>query len=400
MRVSPKTSSMARGSRNASIPYRPYSRPTPEYLNPPQGACGSSVMPLITTRPARNCEATRRARWRSVPRTAAWRPYLRVVGDADRLLLGVVSDDTEHGAENLFPGDRHVVLHVDKHRGLHEVTRFKTFHLRYFVAIGEEQHYGRAAERLGIAQPALSRQIQDLEKELGFTPFDRLPGGVKLSAAGKLFLSDARRILQEVEEAKLRRAGGDWQGGYAASDLSKALSWHGVVPDSIRRFRRRQPDAELELHPMLSNQQMEAVRSGKLDAGFIFNLEVPDGDVAQLLVAQYKLMLAAPQGHALTRSKQVRLRDLDDAPFIWLHRWENSVYYDRIMHACLQGGMQSPRIVQHVIDHATTLSLVSCRLGVAFVSETARWNCPRGVTLLSIARPGLPTAVFPDLAEG
>src|SRR5580704_14755230 len=72
----PQASRMARGSRNASIPYRPYSRPTPEYLNPPQGACGSSVMPLITTRPARICEATRCARWRSVPRTEACRPYL------------------------------------------------------------------------------------------------------------------------------------------------------------------------------------------------------------------------------------------------------------------------------------------------------------------------------------
>src|SRR6202022_3386225 len=71
---------MARGSRNASIPYLPYSRPTPEYLNPPQGACGSSVMPLITTRPARNSEATRRARGRSVPRTAAWRPYPEALG--------------------------------------------------------------------------------------------------------------------------------------------------------------------------------------------------------------------------------------------------------------------------------------------------------------------------------
>jgi DNA-binding transcriptional LysR family regulator len=74
-------------------------------------------------------------------------------------------------------------------------------HLRYIVAGGEEQHYGRAAERLGIAQPALSRQIQDLERELGFTLFDRLPRGVKLSAAGKLLLSDARRILQDVQGA-------------------------------------------------------------------------------------------------------------------------------------------------------------------------------------------------------
>ena len=77
-------------------------------------------------------------------------------------------------------------------------------HLRYFVAVGEEQHYGRAARRLRVAQPALSRQIQDLEKELGFKLFERLPRGVKLSAAGKLFLDDARRILQEVSEAAVR----------------------------------------------------------------------------------------------------------------------------------------------------------------------------------------------------
>ena len=79
-------------------------------------------------------------------------------------------------------------------------------HLRYFVAIGEEQHYGRAARSLRVAQPALSRQIQDLEEELGFKLFERLPRGVKLSAAGKLFLEDARRILQEVNEAAMRAA--------------------------------------------------------------------------------------------------------------------------------------------------------------------------------------------------
>src|SRR6478735_12181096 len=77
-------------------------------------------------------------------------------------------------------------------------------HLRYFVSVGEEEHYGRAAARLHVAQPALSRQIQDLEREIGFLLFDRLPRGVRLSAAGKLFLSDARRILQDVDEAKLR----------------------------------------------------------------------------------------------------------------------------------------------------------------------------------------------------
>src|ERR1700689_2783907 len=93
-------------------------------------------------------------------------------------------------------------------------------HLRYFVAIGEEQHYGRAARSLRVAQPALSRQIQDLEEELGFKLFERLPRGVKLSAAGKLFLEDARRILQEVNEAAMGAAQG-------APGLSGTPGWGG-----------------------------------------------------------------------------------------------------------------------------------------------------------------------------
>src|SRR6266403_5275819 len=151
--------------------------------------------------------------------------------------------------------------------------RMELRHLRYFVAVGEEEHYGRAAERLHVAQPALSRQIQDLEKELGFPLFDRLPRGVKLSAAGKQFLSDARRILQEVEEAKLRAERvATGKAGTLRVGFVEALSWHGVVPDSFRRFRRRQPDAELDLQPLRSVEQVKAVRSGRLDAGFIFTL--------------------------------------------------------------------------------------------------------------------------------
>jgi DNA-binding transcriptional LysR family regulator len=258
-------------------------------------------------------------------------------------------------------------------------------HLRYFVAVGEDQHYGRAAQRLGIAQPALSRQIQDLENELGFRLFDRLPRGVRLSAAGKLFLSDARRILQEVQGAKTRAervARG--MAGTLRIGFVEALSWHGVVPDSFRQFRRRQPDAGLELHPVLSLQQIEAVRSGNLDAGFIFSMEEPGEDFGRLPVARCKLMLAAPQNHALARIKRLRLRDLRDAPFISVHRYVTPIYYDRIMDVCVRGGLKALRIVQHVVDHATMLSLVSCRLGVAFVSETTRWHCPRGVTLLPI----------------
>src|SRR4026208_357540 len=113
-------------------------------------------------------------------------------------------------------------------------------HLRYFVAVGEEQHYGRAARRLRVAQPALSRQIQDLEEEIGFKLFDRLSRGVKISTAGKSNLDDARRILNEVHEAPARAkrvAAG--QLGTLRVGFIESISWHGVVPDSFRQFRER-----------------------------------------------------------------------------------------------------------------------------------------------------------------
>ena len=122
-------------------------------------------------------------------------------------------------------------------------------HLRYFVAVGEEQHYGRAAQRLRVAQPTLPRQIQDLEDEIGFKLFDRHPRGVKMSAAGKLFLEDTRRILGQVHEATIhaeRLARG--QTGTLRVGFVEGISWHGVVLESFRQIRPRHPDAELQLH--------------------------------------------------------------------------------------------------------------------------------------------------------
>ena len=184
-------------------------------------------------------------------------------------------------------------------------------HLRYFVAVGEEQHYGRAASRLRVAQPALSRQIQDLEAEVGFKLFDRLPRGVKLSAAGKLFLQDARRILQEVNEAA-GRAGRVARGlsGTLRVGFAENASWRGVVPDSFRRFREQQPDAELQLQPAASLEQLEAIRSGRLDAGFVNFMPKSDPELDQLPVAIQHVELAAPKRHALTKLKKLRLRDL------------------------------------------------------------------------------------------
>ena len=262
-------------------------------------------------------------------------------------------------------------------------------HLRYFVAVGEDQHYGRAAQRLRVAQPALSCQIQDLEEEIGFKLFDRLSRGVKISAAGKLFLEDARRILQQVNEATTRAARvAHGKSGTLRIGFTENASWHGVVPDSFRQFRQQQPDAELHLNPSTSLEQIEAVRSGRLDAGFVYNVfdtSKADRELDKVQVGTQNIALAAPKGHPLTKLKKLRFRDMVDASFIWFPRRESPAFYDRLMRGCFRGGLKTPRIVQEAVNEATILSLVSHGLGVGFVNGTARSRCPKGVVVLPVS---------------
>jgi DNA-binding transcriptional LysR family regulator len=267
-------------------------------------------------------------------------------------------------------------------------------HLRYFVAVGEDQHYGRASRRLGVAQPALSRQIQDLEKEIGFKLFDRMPRGVKLSAAGELFLEDARRILHDVGEATARAARvARGQLGTLRVGFVENVSWHGVVPDSFRRFRAQQPDVDLQLYPAASLEQLEAIRSGRLDTGFVNFMPKADADLDQLAVGRQQVELALPKRHPLARLKKLRLRDLTDAPFIWFPRRASPAFYDRLMHECYRGGLKSPHIVQEGLNEATILSLVSAGLGVGWVLGSARWRCPKTVAVLPVVDLNVPVSL-------
>ncbi len=267
-------------------------------------------------------------------------------------------------------------------------------HLRYFVAVGEGQHFRNAAERLHVSQSALSRQIQGLEEELGFKLFERLQRGVKLSAAGKLFLQDTRRILRQIEEAANRsRRVASGRSGTLRLGFVETLFWHGVVPKSFRRFHQQHPDAELELHALRTVEQIEAIRSGRLDAGFLFNDSQLEKELVQLRVAVHESLLAVPTGHPLTKIKRLRLRDLRDTSFVWFPRLANPEYYDRLIHTCARRGLTNLRIVQETTSHATMLSLVLCRAAVAFVSGSVRWLCPSGVSLLRITDLHFPANV-------
>src|SRR5580658_4671398 len=156
-------------------------------------------------------------------------------------------------------------------------------HLRYFIAVGEEQHFGRAAERLRVAQPALSCQIQDLEREIGFELFDRLPRGVQLNAAGKLFLSDARRILQENQDAVAQaRRVAEGRAGTLKIGFTQSLAWRGIFTEALRSFRGRHPGVDFQLRPMPSAEQLPLVQSGNLDAGFAYNMTPVPPDLGEL----------------------------------------------------------------------------------------------------------------------
>jgi len=263
--------------------------------------------------------------------------------------------------------------------------------LRYFIAAGEEQHFRRAARRLRIAQPALSRQIQNLEEEIGFALFERLPRGVRLSAAGKLYLNDARRIVAEIDGAvgRTRRIAHGQIGTLRVGCLD-SLSWHGIVPDSFKAFREQLPDAELDLRALTSAEQVPAVEAGSLDAGFVIKSQKMNRDLEQLDVSAANFELAAHAGHPLTQAKKLRLRDLADYPFVWFPRRLLPALFDRLMAACAKGGLSNPRIVQEADREAALLSLVACQLGLAFVSSNSRWRCPPGVALLPVSDLHLP----------
>ena len=162
---------------------------------------------------------------------------------------------------------------------------------------------------------ALSRQIQDLEQEIGFRLFDRLPRGVKMSEAGNLFLNDARRILQEVNDAAARaKRVACGLAGTLRIGFVESISWHGIIPDSIRDFRERRPDAEVQLIALSSLEQIAAIQSGSLDAGYAVPLVNPDHGLAHFQVGIIKTILAVPKGHAVAKRKKIRLRDLVDYP--------------------------------------------------------------------------------------
>jgi DNA-binding transcriptional LysR family regulator len=141
---------------------------------------------------------------------------------------------------------------------------------------------------------------------------------------------------------------------------------------------------ELVLHHMVSVHQVEAVLADRLDAGLAAAVTPWHEDLEHRQFALDRMVLAVPKGHPLTKTARIRLRDLRSTPFIWFHRWVNPAFHDQMMEACARGGLSAPRIVQEATDRDTVLGLVQCQIGIAWLTESTRWHCPRGVVLLPV----------------
>jgi DNA-binding transcriptional LysR family regulator len=238
-------------------------------------------------------------------------------------------------------------------------------HLRYFVAVAEESHVTRAAERLGIQQPPLSQQIHALERELDVQLFHRKPRGVELTQAGATLLADARAILERVEQAAAaarRTARGE--AGRISIGFTSSASFHPFVPRAIRACRETQPLVALGL--------VEALRAEKIDAAFVRS---PIGQAAGIEVASVldeEMVAAFPSGHPLsTGAGRLPLAALAAETFILYRRPLGPGLYDAIIAACQRAGY-SPEIGQEAPRMLSTLSLVAAGLGVTLVPATMR----------------------------
>jgi DNA-binding transcriptional LysR family regulator len=242
---------------------------------------------------------------------------------------------------------------------------FDLAQLRCFVTVAEELHFGRAAVRLHMTQPPLSRQIQVLEHILDVALFERTSRSVKLTPAGASFLPEAKRLLRfAVEAAAVAKRTASGQAGSLKLGFT-AASAHSFLPALINACRTRLPGVELFLRELVTREQLEALETGQMDVGLV-RPPVADADFDSMRVQCEQLVAALPRSHRLARGSVVSLKDLDGEPFIMYSPFESRYFYDLLV-AQFAKARILPRYVQHLSQIHSIMSLVRAGLGVALV---------------------------------
>lgn len=244
-------------------------------------------------------------------------------------------------------------------------------HLRYFLAVAEERHFSRAAQRLHMSQPPLSQQIQALEAELGVPLFLRGRGGVRCTAAGDTLLPLARSILDQVDHAVAQtRQVGRGDTGRLAVGFAGSMPFSTVMPQLLRDFRAAWPQVVLDLREQPSPAQIEALLGHRIDVGFLRPTSHLDGSgLETLVVLREPLVAAVHADHPLARQDMLSLRDLRDLPFVLYSPTLGSGLRTQTLELCEHAGF-TPRIAQEVHEMPTLIGLISAGLGVGLVAAS------------------------------
>ena len=254
-------------------------------------------------------------------------------------------------------------------------------HLRYFVTVAEELHFGRAAHRLHMAQQPLSRQIRNLEDELAVQLFHRTKRIIRLTEAGEAFLPEARKTLAQADYAVAvaqrvsRGEAGRLYIGFTGPILNR------VLPAVVRPFKQRFPDIHLELKRLQTNEQVKALLDGEIHVGLLH----PPIDASGLrheVIYHEPLIAVLPDIHPLAKGapNPISVQTLANQPFILFPRQVGPVLYDAIISFCQQAGF-SPRVIQEAFPQQTILGLVATGLGVSLTPASAQHIRQQGVTV-------------------
>ncbi|MBZ7200552.1 LysR family transcriptional regulator [Klebsiella oxytoca] len=244
-------------------------------------------------------------------------------------------------------------------------------HLRYFIAVAEELHFGHAAARLNISQPPLSQQIQILEQQIGARLFARTNRSVSLTDAGKQFLADSRQILSQVEDAAARAARlHHGETGELRIGFTSSAPFIKAVSDTLSTFRHRYPDVHIQTRETNTREQIVPLNEGALDLGLMRNTQLPETLVWERVLRE-PLLAMVPRDHPLASQPGVSLRELAREPFVFFDPHVGIGLYDDILGLMRRYDL-TPVITQEVGEAMTIIGLVAAGLGVSILPASFR----------------------------
>lgn len=255
-------------------------------------------------------------------------------------------------------------------------------HLRYFLVLAEELHFGRAARRLGLSQPPLSLNIQQLEVSVGARLFTRSSKAVALTAAGLAFVPAARALLdQSTQAANLARDVGRGMAGSLTIGFAGTLLYSGL-PAILARFQAEHPLLRVVLKEMSSSEQLIELTHDRLDVGFAHTSRVPP-ELSQILVASQAFVACLPRGHVLAHQRTLPLKQLNGEPFAVISRTVSPDYHDRILATCARAGFV-PEIRFELQHWLSVVALVSRGMGVALVPQALSLSAMPGALFIPL----------------